>query len=81
MTGTELVWFTGGLLTGIAHAGSLWAGARDLGRPGRGAATRLGLVSVTLAASAISQQLLPAAAGWVCGLAVTALLLYARNSQ
>jgi hypothetical protein len=80
VTGTELAWFTGGILTGIAHAGSIWAGTRDLRRPGRGAAARLGLVAVTLAVAAISQHLLPAAAGWGCGLAGTGLLLYARRS-
>ena len=69
-----LLWVAIGAATGVSHATALWHTARRLEGPGWGFAWRLPLVGITLIVAALVGRLLPAAVGWVAGLALTSLV-------
>ena len=69
------LWMTIGAATGVSHATALWKSARRWDQAGWGFAWRLPLVVVTLVVAALVGRLLPAALGWVAGLALTSIVL------
>ena len=80
MSVAAIAWAGLGVLAGVGHAAGLWRSAHRPQASAGAALPRLLLVAAVLATSARAGGLLPAATGWGIGLAVTALLLYARKS-
>lgn len=77
---TSGIWFAAGLLAGSIHATTLWRNVHKLTvwAPLVGL-LRLAFVTLLLIAAAINGQLLPSAAGWVCGFAANVCWLLTRR--
>lgn len=75
MSAIVLVWVVIGTAVGVSHAIALWRSAhRSNGTGWWGFAWRLPLVGITLVVTALVGRLVPAAVGWVSGLAVTGVI-------
>lgn len=68
MTWFDAVWFSTGLVLGIAHTAGIWHSAnRPTMLTALWGVTRLLLIGLALSAAAIFGGILPAAAGWTAG--------------
>ena len=82
MTVTFFVWLVVGVAVGVSHARALWHSAHRVnGTAWWGIAWRLPLVGVTLLVAALVGRLLPTAAGWAGGLAVTSVIFLAGQRR
>lgn len=65
MTATMVLWFAGGLATGLAHAWLIWRASQPPFRWASAGLLRMMPVAAVLVAAAMMGGLIPVAAGWL----------------